>query len=335
MGREMFAGSSLDPSAFKNAYELLSQLYLHPLNEELNQYIKAIPELWHGLGTPYDDIATDNNAAEHYHLFGLNVFPFESVFIEPSCVIGGVVSEQVASFYHKIGFEVSPFRESPDHIGVELEALAYLCLSEADALSRDLNDLAVRIKYLQANFLDEHLLIWLPVFINAVQQQQSLFYKNLAELTFDVILFHRETLDKHLDAEFYKFDLPPVPDILETSLTGVKEIGSYLLTPVYSGLYISKDEIIGLARKHNLSRGFGDRKVMLANLIHSASDYGKLQDLLEELLSLVRVWQSGYENYHDSISPVSLIAKKWLDRLHITSKMICEMKAFKPLGERD
>ncbi len=73
---------------------------------------------------------------------------------------------------------------TPDHISVELEAMAFLCAEEAGA--READDLAAVADSLrrQHRFLREHLARWAPVFLADVRRTSRLeVYRDLAEAT--------------------------------------------------------------------------------------------------------------------------------------------------------
>jgi TorA maturation chaperone TorD len=75
------------------------------------------------------------------------------------------------------------FSEQGDHIDHELGYLAFLCAAESEALEDGKQPIATQIRHLQANFLTNHLLQWLPPLVLAVQRQNHPFYGALAALT--------------------------------------------------------------------------------------------------------------------------------------------------------
>jgi TorA maturation chaperone TorD len=86
----------------------------------------------------------------------------------------GAASTAVADLYRELGLDVArAAHELPDHIAIELEALAY-------ADSRD-DPEAARIA---EALLGEHLSTWVPGFCSAVEaESQASFYTALARLT--------------------------------------------------------------------------------------------------------------------------------------------------------
>jgi len=86
----------------------------------------------------------------------------------------GPCTAELRQLYQELGLELSsPSGELPDHVAVELEALAY-------ALSREATEQVAR------RLLVEHLGQWLPRLCRAVGHETShTFYRDLAALTFD------------------------------------------------------------------------------------------------------------------------------------------------------
>jgi TorA maturation chaperone TorD len=319
-----FQSSDQLAQARGNAYHLFSRLYLRGLEPSLLPLVAGIPELAGALdGAAESQVSLiDNLAADHYQLFGLNVFPFESVFLDAEGRMGGPSTQVVTDFYRISGFPNNRHGESPDHIGLELAFLAFLCAAEADAWEDERLLSARRLRRIQYRFLDEHLLRWLPGFLQAVRRQGFPFFSELTELAFELACEHYYDIGTEMVVRGEPFRLHPLPDLLADHKTGFKEISSYLLTPAYSGLYLSRDEITRLAQAVALPRGFGDRGQMLHNLFLAAVDYGCLPDVLDRLSALNAEWVDYYRNISEQGEIPSQIAEVWLERLERTAQII-------------
>jgi TorA maturation chaperone TorD len=300
------------------AYALFARLYQKGLTTDLLPLVAEIPEL--AEGAHLKDYDADEAAGDHYNLFGFNVFPYASVFLDESATLGGRVTQNVLSFYHKGGFDIALESESADHIALQLQFLAFLSAAEGEALEDELVHVALSIKQLQRRFMDEHLMTWLPAFVLAIRQQGDVFHRNLANLTIEMVLHHREDLGNDLLATETRFSLPPAPDILADEKTSLKDIAAYLVIPAYSGLYWSRADITRLARSQSLPRGFGSRQQMLTNLLRSAADYDQFPALLEEIRALVAMWMQSYQILADSRGEP--FAKIWLERLETTDRLL-------------
>jgi TorA maturation chaperone TorD len=72
--------------------------------------------------------------------------------------------------------------EPPDHIGVELEFMAYLTALAAAALAAGDETQVERLARAQHAFLAEHLGAWAPRFCDAMRRgAQTRFYRTLAD----------------------------------------------------------------------------------------------------------------------------------------------------------
>jgi TorA maturation chaperone TorD len=165
---------------------------------ELLPYIEALPALA-GRLPPRPD--PDELAAAHYRLFGLNVFPYESVFLDPSGLLGGRVSAQVAARYDADGYRPAA-DVAPDHVGHQLGLLAHLAAAEADAWEDGRAQIAQEMQQRQQSFLAGHLARWLPPLLAALEAQDDAFYRATAALTW-------ELAGDHTREEPASWSLPP------------------------------------------------------------------------------------------------------------------------------
>ena len=145
------------------------------------------------LGTPIDRLA-DDLAGEFVRLFigpGHHIAPHESVYVraeeEDLPRLWGKATVEVANFYLEAGLELST-HQTPDHLGLELEAMAVL--AEAEAESRETGDLtsAEEIFDMQLVFCRQHLQRWVPRICSDVENETaSSFYRNMALLTTSLV----------------------------------------------------------------------------------------------------------------------------------------------------
>jgi putative dimethyl sulfoxide reductase chaperone len=91
----------------------------------------------------------------------------------------------VQGLYHQAGFELDEdFRETPDHIAVELEFLYLLKFRQSEAHRAGLGDILLDWQQLEQVFLANHLGAWIGPFVAAVKAgAETGFYRDLAELT--------------------------------------------------------------------------------------------------------------------------------------------------------
>jgi len=139
----------------------------------------------------------DELAGEYAELFlatGSNIAPFESVFLpgwsEDKPQLWGEATAAVAKFYEEAGLELRS-GQIPDHVGLELEAMA--TLAECEAARREAGDAegAGRLEGLQNRFCREHLIRWVPEFCKAVRERAGNgFYGSMAVLAANLVQLH-------------------------------------------------------------------------------------------------------------------------------------------------
>ena len=303
-----------------HTYLLLGRLFVEGVNDELLPYVRAIPELASVLPDSPD---MDEVAADYQHLFGFNLFPYESIFLDTTGLLDGAISEAVRQNYERAGYDVNTTATSPDHIGPELSFMAFLAGAEADAWDDDLAAVARQMEQ-QRDFLQGHLLCWLLPLVLAVRQQEQPFFMALADLTLEFVYSHYATIGSPAAIDFR---LPAPPTLLDDEKTGLKEIAAYLTTPLYSGVYLSRDNIGRLARQQRLPRGFAGREQMLLNLMRAAVQYDALPALVAELRSLTSGWQKAYADLAGTYPELRLWTTAWQARANYTFHLLGQVSS--------
>ncbi|MCA9932020.1 MAG: molecular chaperone TorD family protein [Anaerolineales bacterium] len=307
------------------AYALFGRLFLEGETAVLRPFLAPIPELAAVLTDPFD---ADETAAAHYHLFQLNLFPYESIFLGTDGLLGGPVTDAVLSQYEQSGFHVDTSATSPDHIGYELAFLSFLCGAEADAWEDGLGETAVLMQQRQHMFLQRHLLRWLPPLAQAIRSQEQPLYTALADLTVNFVADHAAQSTAQPS-----FTLPALPDLLNNDKTGLKEIANYLTTPAYSGVFLSHDRISLIARQHQLPRGFGNRVQMITNLMRTAVQYNTLPTLLQTIQQQIIEQETAYRQIGTTHPHLAVFITPWQMRLQATQNMLQTMQEQTPIDK--
>lgn len=190
-------------SIFKNRqtiYQILAVLYQKEVDEKLLGFLKGItfPEGDDKLGmtgrtlneeiqdlTPRD---LDDLAADYARTFlsaGVAdepaAFPIESVYTSREKLIMQDAYESVLLILKKYGLAPSKKDLYPDHLGVELEFMAFLCKKTIEALDEGNFDTADKMLEEQKEFLQRHLLNWTGKFFDDQKNVASTrFYLSLA-----------------------------------------------------------------------------------------------------------------------------------------------------------
>ncbi len=124
---------------------------------------------------------------------GRYVIPYEAVYrdervVEDEAVRGllmGPSTVAVKALYREAGAEVAQdLLELPDHVGLELGCMHFLCEAEARAWERGESPAAARAQQLQWRLLTEHLLQWIPALCRRIRvNAPGPFYRGIADLT--------------------------------------------------------------------------------------------------------------------------------------------------------
>lgn len=316
-------------------YGLLQQLYLRGLYAETVSSVQAIPDLAATLPAAAkvaqpDQRVLDQLAASHQELFYFHIFPYESIFLGTTGLLGSDSSDTVLSEYQRVGYEPSTQASAIDHLSEQLGVLAHLSLAEADAWEDQQMATAKRMINAQHVFLQNHLLRWFAPCLIAIERQNDPFFANVAAVTRELLSDHYHTLTltgngtEAADAQAV-WSLPEKPALLDDPKTSLKDIANFLTIPAYSGLFISRHLINRLGRVHQLPRGFGSREQMLTNLLRTAAQYELLPALLGALQEELTIWQQHYQTIGDDDPQLQGFIAPWQFAIGETKTILDKM----------
>ena len=274
---------------------LLGDLFLDGFQPDRLDAARRIPALAAHL--PDGQAAlSDDWAAEHYRLFGREVPPYAGIFLTVDGMLGGWTADLALAFFNRAGFDPGSSGEAPDHLGRAFHFLAGRAADLEDPLTQA--------------FLGEFLLPWLPGFTRAVRAQRNDFYAALAGCALD----HAQQLLS--DRARPEVSLAAFPDdLLDRPETGLRDIARMLLTPAYSGIYLSVGDIRRLGRDLRLPHGFGSRVQLLHNLFRSALTYSTFPEVLQRLEAVIRSWETFYQELEEKDERLARISGFWRMRL--------------------
>jgi TorA maturation chaperone TorD len=250
-------------------YAFLARAFHTPPDSELLELAALFPSL--------QDYLNDDLQDQYSWLFEFNVYPYASVFLDPSAQLNAPWTAFVAGVYHVLGIEMqlTAGLAAVDHIAAHLEAQHILLEREAAATTVMAQESA---RHAQWTLLCEHILVWMPLFLAAVQRVDHGFYHQLAELC-------QQVFGKHLEL-FKERTVPLTARAFEPINFGQAEAEEQLqawLSPAQSGIFISRQDIIRLGRLLDLPVRFAERRFMLKSLIQSAAEREGLADLFRQL----------------------------------------------------
>ncbi len=182
----------MKPIERSNVYGLLSRVYSSEPNKDFLEGIRGsgfLEVLGHDFKSASLDELVDELSVEYTRLFigpGSHIYPYESAYRKDK----ESADKEVKDFIESRGLRYrADFTESHDHISVELEFMERIVQEEARVQEKgDLKKASDFIE-LGKNFLNEHLIKWVPGFSDMVIESASLsFYREMAKLTKEFIL---------------------------------------------------------------------------------------------------------------------------------------------------
>lgn len=270
------------------------------------QAFPELEELWPGTGDP------DGDAAAHQEVFGFNLLPYAGVFLDDA-ENGGRSPDTIAQLFLQAGFEPESNDLRPDHLASELRFLAFLLEGGPRGASE------------AAGFLDGHLLAWLPPFVFAADRSTA--YGPSVRFLLDWVLEQRRRIAARLGSAggAGRADLGAVHSIMDDDRTGVREIASFLTTPVRCGFYIGRGDLAFLAHDAGMPGGFGGKRLMMENVLRSAALYDGLGPVFDRLDALAARNAQGWADL-DHAPGVEAWAAAWTERLVGTRAVLAEMR---------
>jgi TorA maturation chaperone TorD len=206
-------------SSRAKAYSFLASMYLQvPTKEVITEFLNRPPFAIESEGmkmlneflsrnklTP-PELLHERLAREHLRLFGGLALghspppPYESVWRGEDKLMGKVTAS-VLKMYGEAGVQLTAgTTEPPDHIGIELSYLSYLCSREANA--RRSSSAVDRANYprMQYVFLRHHVGKWVPGFCQHIAKaDRTGFYRGIATLTMEFVLADSDTILEELN----------------------------------------------------------------------------------------------------------------------------------------
>lgn len=292
-------------------YSLVGRLVLDGLVPEVRAVVGALPEL----DGAVDGEDPEGWAVAHQRTWGFEVAPYESVFRSEEGLLGGAVGGRVAAAHERSGIRVGRSDTEPDHLGLELAHLAFLCAAERDALVDGLPDAADRLVALQRGFLEQHLLTWLPAVLGAVVASGGAFDRALSGLIAELVADHAVELGISGDSTGSGPAPTGLDAVLDDPKTGVKRLTELLVRPSVAGWWLSTGRIGALATEAGVPGGFGSRAKKLESVVFAAVDHGALPALVTALQGEVSRWQAHY----DGVRELGLPVAAWTGRLSHTA----------------
>jgi TorA maturation chaperone TorD len=306
-----------EPHARPRLYALLARLLLDQFDRPLAVYLRGLPGLAEHIpaDAELDDWLADMRA-EHQRLFGLNIYPYESIFRDRELMLNSAATQRVAALYQACGFApTTRLAAAPDHLGLELALMAELAI-------RAPHDPMARMHI--AALLHDHLAAWLPACAEAIGRAvRAPLHRALAEIAVELVLGELEmvaSLPPHPhplshqereepdsaqrwsgDSHIQEQSLPLSP-AWERGSGGegngegpdLRQIVRCLLTPDEIGVFICRADIAAIGHALGLPTPIAEREHMLLGLFEAAGRFEQAPALLGALSERLRAADATY-----------------------------------------
>ena len=247
-------------------------------------------------------LGTAPEPADYDDLFLFQLYPFASVYLGPEGMLGGEARDRIAGFWRVLDQTPPP---EPDHLALVLALYARLCDLEAGAPDAATGD---RWRHLRTTFLWEHLLSWLPAYLEKLQELASPFYRAWGELLRD--LLRQEALELG-QQELLPLHLREAPSLPDPQAEGGEVWLDSLLSPVRSGILLVRNDLMRAGRELQLATRVAERRYALKALLGQDPSA-----TLEWLASEATAWVDRHRRWHDLSEP---IAEFWSRRASDTA----------------
>lgn len=300
-----------------HAYALLARLMVRGMDESLLEQVRAVPALASVLP---EEVDLDELAAAHHRRFRFEAFPHAGVYLDPEGLAGGEAADRSRTTYRSAGFHPKLDDLAADHLGVQLSFLSFLCGAEADALEDGELEAAGRIAELQRRFLDEHLLRWLPALVATIDGTERDLWRQVVVMASELAADHRASYAGAAN-EAAPWRLPEAPRLLDDPETDLRTIVEFLLAPAHAGLFLGRNDLAVLGRKHELPRGFGSRRIILTNLFKSAVEFEQVPELMASLTMAIQDRAASLNRQLDDAPALAPSIEPWIRRLGDTARI--------------
>ncbi len=296
--------------------------------------LSEVPSLESEIAAVALELGSLPSRSEYTDLFEFQLYPYASVYLGDEGMMGGEARDRIAGFWRVLGETPPP---EPDHLTVLLAAYAELAEREAEARD-DAEDHAQddgggdetrsRWRHARAAFLWEHLLSWLPVYLDKLGELESEFYGKWAELLSTALLEEATALPCPRSAQspqaaqastLLPLHLREAPPLGALDDAGGDDFLRAITTPVRTGMILVRADLERCARGLGLGLRKGERRYALKSLLGQAP-----RETLEWLAVEADRWTTAHRNRAGSLA---LISSFWRQRAETTSTFLRESAA--------
>jgi TorA maturation chaperone TorD len=239
---------------------------------------------------------------------------YASVYLGAEGMLGGEARDRVAGFLAALGQTPPP---EPDHLVILLATYAELAAPDDGGVAEseeDARSIEGR-RHARKAFLWEHLLSWLPAYLDKLVEIAPPFYRRWGELLLEALLEEAASVGTPAALPLH---LREAPEVVDPRAASADDFLQSLLAPARSGLILTRADLARGA--HTLGAGLraGERKFALKSLLGQDAA-GALAWLAME----ASAWAVRHARRRDALGEV---AEWWTRRAEATATLLHELK---------
>lgn len=241
-------------------------------------------------------------------LFLFQLYPYASVFLGTEGGLGGEARDRVAGFWRALDHEPPP---EPDHLATLLAA--YAGLIEAEAAAGE-TEAATGWRRARHAFFWEHVLSWTLAFLIKLREIAPPFYEGWVDLVEAALAQESATLGPPARTPLALRESEPLPD---PRIAGGEGFVEALLSPVRSGLVLTRGDLARAGRDLGLGLRIGERAYILKAMLAQGAP-----DTLAWLAEEADDWGARHDR-SGSIAPE--VADFWMERARGTAALLRDL----------
>ena len=253
------------------------------------------------------DLGPPPEPAEFTDLFESKLYPYASVYLDDSGKLGGNARDRIAGFWRALDLR---YPEESDHLTIMVSLYARIRELVDDSGGPD----ADRWEHARVAFLHEHLLSWLPFYLDKLTDVASGFYSRWGALLTTALEQECEGLEPNAILSLHLRESTPMAD---PRTKGGEAFVESLLAPVRSGLILVRTDLERAGGELDLGVRIGERRYVLEALF--------AQDAVSTLDWLAReadLWGQRHLKREKQTGPT---ARFWADRALGSRDLLAEL----------
>ncbi len=247
------------------------------------------------------DFGATPTKSQYTELFLFQLYPYASVYLGEEGMLGGDARDRVAGFWRVIGEPPPP---EPDHLAVMLSLYARLFELEVGEQGGARRAACRRMR---ATLLWDHLLSWLPVYLQKLRDIASPAYTAWERLLTNALLSEAQSVQPHGRQPVHFRSAPPLLRVADDPDAAI----AATLAPIRSGMIVTHADLRRAAAELGVGLRRGERRFVLKAMLEQ--DFPGVTDWLRREAV---AWCDAYRRYPPALGG---IAPFWASRASHTA----------------